>query len=136
MKRGFGWQSLYGDERNEEGTVKATSKGRDVPVAQLREEKQRILAGLLQQYAQLKAEWGGNTEYDAWFKHELNNARLNAVATYYNLVPGFEHLLAVNGGDLEQFYVAAERLSKMPKKDRRRWLTEMGQGQASSAQTP
>jgi len=42
------------------------------------------------------------------------------------LVPGFEHLLELNGGDLEKFYAEAERLSKMPKKDRHQTLSSLG----------
>jgi predicted aminopeptidase len=44
------------------------------------------------------------------------------VAAYYDLVPGFERLLAINGGDLEKFYLAARRLSKISMKERHSWL--------------
>jgi predicted aminopeptidase len=124
-------ESVYGDQRAEDGTVKATSKNKQVPAEQLRQEKQRILTDLTQQYRGLKIEWN-TTEYDAWFSHEINNARLNSVAAYYDLVPGFEHLLALNDGDMEKFYSAAERLSKLPKQARRQQLTP-GARSSSSA---
>jgi len=118
--------ALYGDETTEEGKIKAGHKKRELSPDQLRREKQRILAGLQQQYVQLKAKWGGNTDYDEWFARQVNNAQLNSVAAYYDFVPGFEHLLALNGGDLPQFYKAASRLAKMPKKERHHWLATLG----------
>jgi hypothetical protein len=33
--------------------------------------------------------------------------------------------LELNGGDLEKFYAAAERLSAMPKKERHQWLAAL-----------
>ena len=121
-------EALYGDERTEEGKINATKKKRDVPPAQLRQEKQRILDQLQQDYADLKKQWAGDTGYDAWFARQVNNAQLNSVAAYYDLVPGFEHLLESNGGDLDKFYAAAERLSKMPKKERHQFLANLGSG--------
>ena len=125
--------ALYGDERNEWGKVKATRKKRGVPRAELRREKQRLFERLRQAYAQLKTQWAGGAEYDAWFARELNNAKLNSVATYYDLVPGFQQLLALNGGGLEKFYQAAERLSKMAKKQRHQRLRTLAQSRGDNA---
>ena len=119
-------ETLYGDERTEEGKVKATAKKRGIPPQEFREEKRLIIERLQADYAKLKQEWQGDTSYDAWFARQVNNAQLNSVAAYYDLVPGFEHLLELNGGDLEKFYTEAEHLSKMPKKDRHQWLTTLG----------
>jgi predicted aminopeptidase len=115
-------ETLYGDRRTEEGKVKATAKNRVVSPAELRRQKQWVLEDLKQEYERLKARWGGGGEYDGWFDHTVNNAQLNSVAAYYDLVPGFEQLLAANGGDLEKFYRAVERLSKQSKKARREAL--------------
>jgi len=125
-------EALYGDERTKEGRVKATSAKRAVPPEQLRQEKQRILQQLRRDYAGLKEKWGGDTGYDGWFAREVNNAQLNSVAAYYDLVPGFEHLLSAAGGDLEKFYQEAERLSRMPKKERRQWLRTSGNGERTN----
>jgi predicted aminopeptidase len=114
-------ESLYGDKRNEQGTVTAVPKPA-APTDQLRKEKQRILDDLQQQYQRLKTQWGGATNYDRWFSRQLNNARLNSVATYYDLVPSFERMLESSGGDLEKFYSAVEQLAKLPKKDRHQRL--------------
>jgi predicted aminopeptidase len=113
---------LYGDERTDAGKIKATSKPRWVSPEQLRQQKQELLERLRQEYTQLKAQWGGLADYDAWFAQPLNNAQLNSVATYYDLVPGFERLLKLNGGDLGNFYAAANRLAKLPKAERHRQL--------------
>lgn len=113
---------LYGDEDLGEGKIKATQKNRDVPPAQLGAEKQRILDDMKQQFIALKTQWHGDTDFDGWFKHPINNAHLNSVAAYYDLVPAFEQILAQNGGDLEKFYQAVERLSKEPKSQRREQL--------------
>lgn len=119
-------QVLYGDTLTDEGKVKAARVKPAMPAAQLRHDKQVVLAELRANYAKLKAQWGGATDYDGWFKGEVNNAQLNSVAAYYDLVPGFERLLQLNGGDLEKFYQAAERLTKMNKKTRRAWLETLG----------
>ena len=119
--------TLYGDERNEWGKLTTTSHKRRVPRQQLRLEKRRVLDHLQRAYSGLKAQWGGDTEYDGWFSRPINNAKLNSVAAYYDLVPGFQQLLEINDGDLEKFYQAAERLSKMPQKQRRQSLRRLAQ---------
>jgi predicted aminopeptidase len=108
-----------GDTETEEGSVKAGPKKSGPAIEEARREKQRVLERLKQEYAALKSGWGGDTEYDEWFSRPINNAQLNSVATYYDLVPSFERLLAANGGDLEKFYQAVERLANMPEKKRR-----------------
>jgi len=41
------------------------------------------------------------------------------VATYHDLVPGFERLLVSARGDLGAFYRACEALAELPKEKRR-----------------
>jgi predicted aminopeptidase len=120
-------ETLYGDERTEAGKIKATKKNRDVPPEKLRAEKEKVFAELRQSYAELKQSWGGDKSYDGWFGKQLNNAQLNSVAAYYDLLPGFERLLELQGGDLEKFYTEAEALAKKSKKERERWLRKMGE---------
>ena len=114
--------TLYGDQTTPAGQAKAVKQPRPLPVAELRLQKQQVLDRLRDEYAQLKAQWGGNSDYDAWFARPLNNAQLNSVATYYDLAPSFERLLALNGGDLEKFYAAVARLAREPKAERHRRL--------------
>ena len=126
-------ERLYGDERSEGGNLKATRQPRAGSPEQLRQGKQQILDRMRQQYAELKAHWGGDTEYDTWFARPVNNAQLNSVAAYYDLVPGFERLLALNGGDLEKFYEAASRLAQEPKAERQQRLRTLSSTAAGSA---
>ena len=115
-------ETLYGDARTEAGKVKATKNKGAVPREELRQHKQALLDRLREEYSQLKSRWGGETEYDEWFASHLNNAQLNSVATYYDLVPGFEQLLEQSGGDLGKFYEAADKLAHEPKAERHRRL--------------
>jgi predicted aminopeptidase len=117
--------TLYGDERTEEGTFKATKTMRALRDDQLRLQKQLLIERLQREYKELKTEWGGRTDYDAWFAEQINNAQLNSVAAYYDLVPSFERLLAQNKGDLEKFYEAAHRLAHEPKQERDRQLRSL-----------
>jgi len=111
-------ERLYGDEQTADGKIKSALKSNHASNEELRLQKKKILEDMQAQYASLKLEWGGDTEYDAWFAHPINNAQLNSVAAYYDFVPGFEQLLAANDGDMQKFYQAAERISKRPKLDR------------------
>lgn len=80
--------------------------------------KQRILHELREDYAHLKAGWGGRGDYDVWFQQSLNNAQLNTVDAYHRLVPSFRRLLHEQGGDLEEFYRAATALGKLKDEER------------------
>ena len=53
-----------------------------------RTAKQAAFARMRQDYARLKSEWGGVTDYDNWFAGPLNNARLASVSTYRRWLPG------------------------------------------------
>ena len=70
-------------------------------------------------YQTLKQSWGGFTGYDRWFEEPLNNAKLGSVATYNQLVPAFQRLLADNGGDLDAFYKAVIALTHKTAEERR-----------------
>ena len=118
-------EKLYGDERTSEGKIKAARKQTTDPEV-LRKGKEEILAALKEDYARLKREWSGATDYDGWFARQINNAQLNSVAAYYDLVPGFERLLEQSHGDLQAFYEEARRLAKMPKKERHQTLIALG----------
>jgi predicted aminopeptidase len=118
-------EALYGDERSLEGKISSTHRKLNVPEEKLREQKQAIFEELKRDYQQVKVQWGEDAEYDGWFAHPLNNAQLNSVAAYYDFVPGFEQLLAANGGDLEKFYSAVEELSKKPKEERHATLRSL-----------
>ncbi len=84
-------------------------------------QKELIFAELRKRYEVLKARWGDN-RYDAWFGHNLNNARLATVGTYYDLVPAFQSILAEVEGDLGRFYSRVEQLSQLNKRERNKLL--------------
>jgi len=87
--------------------------------------KQDIIAQLRARHSGLKASWGGQSPYDGWFAEPINNAKLNTVSAYYDLVPAFDALLRANGGDLERFYHAVAQLAKLPLPERHRQLAAL-----------
>jgi predicted aminopeptidase len=82
------------------------------------DRKAQIFTEMRHKHEELKAKWGGKSQYDRWFAAEINNAKLNTISAYYTLVPAFRALLQSNGGDLEKFYSAVQKLGKMPKAKR------------------
>jgi predicted aminopeptidase len=121
---------LYSDGvRQESDFVKLVMATRDelqkvyedarLPGAAKLRRKAEIIAQTRVNYAKLKQSWGaGKSGYDGWFAEPLNNAQLNTVAAYYDLVPAFQALLRAKGGDLEKFYAAVEELGKLPLEQR------------------
>ncbi len=89
---------------------------------ELKHRKAEIFVALRARYEQRKAGWAGASDYAEWFAQPLNNARLNTLATYYDLVPAFERRLASNDGDLEKFFRETKALGKLPKAERHRRL--------------
>ena len=87
--------------------------------AEKRAWKAELFAELRDAYADLKASWGGDARYDAWFDRELNNAHLASIGAYRDLVPAFQALLASHGGDLETFYTAVRDLAELEPEARR-----------------
>jgi predicted aminopeptidase len=84
----------------------------------MREQKRAALAALKDSYVRIKQGWGGHGPFETWFNHEINNAHLASIATYYNCVPGFERELAAVGGDLNAFYRRARELAKLNQQQR------------------
>jgi predicted aminopeptidase len=115
-------QGLYHDRVMPDGKIKAARAKPVMSVEELRQQKQAIIDGMLADLTRLKKQWSNYSDYDGWLKHPINNAHLNSVAAYYDLVPAFEQLLALNGGNMEQFYRAAEQLAHKPKSQRQEQL--------------
>ncbi len=103
---------------------------------ELRDQKRRIIAGMRETYEKLKAEWNGFAGYDHWFEGPLNNAQLNTVSLYYDLVPAFRSLLTQHDGDLERFYDAVEAFGKMKKDQRHDALKALMQATSTAAPNP
>jgi predicted aminopeptidase len=115
-------QTLYQDRVLPDGKIKAAAAKPDLSAEELRRQKQAIIDAMVAELTRLKKQWNNWSDYDGWLKHPINNADLNSVAAYYDLVPAFEQLLALNGGNMEQFYRAAEQLAHKPKSQRQEQL--------------
>ncbi|MFT5045430.1 MAG: putative aminopeptidase, partial [Porticoccaceae bacterium] len=83
-----------------------------------RERKQLVFDEMREKYEALKASWGDYKGYDGWFRRELNNARLIAVATYRRYVPAFHVIYNEVDGNLQRFYTLAEQISALPAEKR------------------
>jgi len=83
-----------------------------------RSAKAQVFAELQTEFARLKATGNGYSRYDRWFAQQLNNAHLASVATYTQLVPSFQALLARQNGDMGKFYDAVKEIGKLPQAQR------------------
>lgn len=86
-----------------------------------REEKARLFRKLKDDYALLKASWGGFAGYDRFFAEPLSNAHLAAVGAYNDFVPAFRTILA-QAGSMPAFYAEVQRLAQLEKAERHRLL--------------
>ena len=86
------------------------------PPEQLRKDKARAFDTLQAEYAALKANWQGNTDYDAWFAQPLNNATLASVATYTRWLPALRARWQEVG--LAAFYTDTAAIAKLDAEQR------------------
>ena len=91
-------------------------------IEEKRQAKAELFKELVAEHEQLKASWGGHSEFDAWFKHDLNNAKIASLSLYTQLVPAFHALLKKDGNDLPAFYQDVKKLAKLPKEQRMKIL--------------
>ncbi len=89
-----------------------------LPPPLMRERKRSALEALRESYAALRMQWGGHVPFDAWFAHDINNAHLASIATYFACVPGFERELKAVGGNLPAFYRRVRELAKLDQPQR------------------
>jgi predicted aminopeptidase len=90
----------------------------DLPVEQMRQEKQQLITEALEYFKELKDSGQLGEGFNRWMARGLNNARLAGIATYRELVPGFQALLEQCQGELGCFYMEIRSLSKLPKSER------------------
>jgi len=93
----------------------------------LQVRKQQVFVELRQDFEELRVTSEGFAGYAPWFEGDLNNAKLNSVATYYDLVPAFDQLLTSRGGELEPFYETVEQLTRLSEADRHEQLAAISQ---------
>ena len=111
-------EALYGDQRDQDGRIRASRRNAEAATAGLLAGKEKVFAELREQYALLKARWNQPGEYEDWFSQPINNAKLNSVAAYHELVPGFQKLLDLHDGNLPEFYEEVERLTRLAREER------------------
>lgn len=106
------FEDLLGRSRARLAHLYATGLPRD----EMRMRKAALLAQLAQDMRALERAAGVTYPlYEEWIAAGLNNARLASVATYFDCVPGFLHLLQHEDNDLPRFYAAARALAKLPR---------------------
>jgi len=99
----------------------------NLPNEQMRNEKQQLLSKALEHFEGLKESGHLGHGFDRWMARGLNNARLAGIATYRELVPGFQAILQQCLGDLGCFYEETRTLSKLPEAERREKLKSVSQ---------
>jgi predicted aminopeptidase len=98
----------FADGRRQLAALYALSPPR--PVGERRARKRAILDATGAQVQAVERQLQLHTGYDKWIADGLNNAHLASVGTYFDCVPGFERLLAANGGSLPAFYAAVRHM--------------------------
>ena len=81
--------------------------------------KQRVFDSMLQEAHEISPQAQTKIHHapQSW-----NNARINTVATYYTMVPGFERLLKAKGGDLKAFHHEVALMRKLNNEERMKIL--------------
>ncbi|HEY4974296.1 MAG TPA: aminopeptidase, partial [Steroidobacteraceae bacterium] len=99
---------VFADGRRQLATLYAASPA--PPIEQRRARKHEILTATGAQVLAVERQFKVRTGYDQWISDGLNNAHLASVGTYFDCVPGFQRLLAANGGTLNAFYAAVRNM--------------------------
>ena len=98
-----------------------------IPLDEKRLAKAALFDQLREDYAVKKEQWQGYDAYDGWFASEINNAKLNTVGTYFNLVPAFDALLVSVDYSLPDFFEKVEEFSELAAVERKAALAGMTQ---------
>jgi predicted aminopeptidase len=110
---------VYKQNRTVAGTESAQNATESIA-----SQKQQVMQQLREEYAQLKAGWGGFAGYDRFIAN-ANNASLGAQAAYDELVPQFEAVFEKKGKNWIAFYEAIKDIAPLPKDERRKALAAM-----------
>ncbi len=86
--------------------------------AEIRMHKRELIREFLNRRSEVVSAFPGGDRVDSWQTTSVNNARLNTVSLYHDLVPGFERLLKQCDGDLQRFFDQAKALGGKPKATR------------------
>jgi predicted aminopeptidase len=85
--------------------------------AELRARKRAVLDSFERRYRELSADWTDDRRFDRWFETGVNNARLAALATYYEKVPAFLREIERHES-LEDFFDAMRKLRRLSAEER------------------
>lgn len=105
--------------------LRAVYAGSHISVEAERLAKQHAFEKMLQQALAISPDTQVHRLHAA---RTWNNARLNTVATYYTMVPGFERLLAKHPGDLDAFHDEVDAMRKLSNDERMKILGTSGAG--------
>ncbi|MEX2476280.1 aminopeptidase [Marinobacter sp.] len=97
-----------------------------IPDTELRQQKQKLIAGLVDRYNTLAAGWDEPGPFGASVD-TLNNANLALFRQYNQYVPGFRQLLSDTHYDFADFYDRVRTLSEQEPEQRTRALSELSQ---------
>ena len=128
------WRELALQLRRDLMALYATAPTNGQSEPSLHSAKRALMQSFTDQYAQLRASWGGWSGYDRWVAR-LNNASLAALAEYEDLTPAFEALYH-SQASWPAFYREVRRLAQLPEGERHRQLRQhvpiMAQGHANT----
>jgi predicted aminopeptidase len=99
--------------------------GRSLEAKEMRSAKVAEFERLRAEYSRRRTAWGNSPGLDRWFDQELNNAHLALIATYEQWVPAFQELLKREGGDMQRFLLAAEKLARLQREEREQALRQL-----------
>ena len=135
------WRQWQTDRRRDQQVIALVMQARDelrhlyrsgAGKDDMRRRKRVIFRKMRTRYLALKKQWGGYKGYDAWMlAKDMNNARVASVATYFDLVPALEKLLARCNGNLRLFYSRIRVMSRYGIKRRRLELERLLQSGCS-----
>ena len=74
--------------------------------------KQQVFASLKSWYQQWRTEYAYDG-FDSWMQQDLNNAHLALIATYQEMVPDFEAVLASVNGNMQAFYDIIQSMTNL-----------------------
>ncbi|MBL4868403.1 MAG: aminopeptidase [Pseudomonadales bacterium] len=86
------------------------------------ERKKQMLLTLKAEYRSLSQDWPNPDIYKHWFNTQLNNAKLNTLATYHSLVKPLQVLLGQHQHNLASFYKACLAMEDWDQQRRHNYL--------------
>jgi predicted aminopeptidase len=90
----------------------------DLSSQEMRSAKQDLLDELQRDLADLRQRWKAPKALSSWSEKPVNNARLNTISTYHELVPTFLSLLERHHQDFTAFHRAVKEMARLPKERR------------------